>query len=99
MLTKLAENLYRQVVPLPNNPLREINAYIITGEKNLHRGVTWWDGQGAYTGEKVKIICVCLSKYEINDLREELHRQDPHAFYIVQEGVHLSGNFVRRLSE
>ena len=35
MLTKLAENLYRQVVPLPNNPLREINAYLITGERNL----------------------------------------------------------------
>ena len=47
----------------------------------------------------MKIICVCLSKYEINDLREELHRQDPHAFYIVQEGVHLSDNFIRRLSE
>ncbi len=35
MATKIAENLYKQVVPLPNNPLREINAYIITGEKNL----------------------------------------------------------------
>ena len=35
MLTKLAENLYRQAVPLPNNPLREINAYLITGERNL----------------------------------------------------------------
>ena len=37
--------------------------------------------------------------YEINDLREELHRQDPNAFYIIQEGVHLSDNFIRRLSE
>lgn len=35
MLTKVAENIYKKVVPLPNNPLREINAYIITGEKNL----------------------------------------------------------------
>lgn len=35
MLTKVAENIYQKVVPLPNNPLREINAYIITGEKNL----------------------------------------------------------------
>ena len=35
MATKIAENLYKQVVPLPNNPLREINAYIITGERNL----------------------------------------------------------------
>ena len=35
MLTQIADNIYRKVVPLPNNPLREINAYIITGEKNL----------------------------------------------------------------
>lgn len=35
MLTKMAENIYRKTVPLPHNPLREINAYIITGEKNL----------------------------------------------------------------
>lgn len=35
MLTQVAENIYRKTVPLPNNPLRDINAYIITGEKNL----------------------------------------------------------------
>ena len=35
MLTKVAENIYRKTVPLPNNPLRDINAYIITGERNL----------------------------------------------------------------
>jgi len=35
MLTKIAENIYRKVVPLPNNPLREINSYIILGEKSL----------------------------------------------------------------
>ncbi len=35
MLTKIAENIYRKVIPLPNNPLRELNAYIITGKKNL----------------------------------------------------------------
>ena len=35
MLTKVADNIYKKVVPLPKNPLREINAYIITGEKNL----------------------------------------------------------------
>lgn len=35
MLTKVTEHIYKKVVPLPNNPLREINAYIITGSKNL----------------------------------------------------------------
>lgn len=35
MLTKVANNIYRKVVPLPNNPLREINSYMIVGEKSL----------------------------------------------------------------
>jgi len=35
MAERIAENLYKQVVPLPNNPLREINVYIIKGERNL----------------------------------------------------------------
>ena len=35
MLTKITDHIYKKVVPLPNNPLREINAYLITGEKNL----------------------------------------------------------------
>ena len=29
MLTKITDTIYKQVVPLPNNPLREINAYLI----------------------------------------------------------------------
>lgn len=32
MLTKVANNVYRKVVPLPNNPLRAINSYIIMEE-------------------------------------------------------------------
>lgn len=35
MVTKVAENIYCQQVPLPDNPLRYINVYIITGERNL----------------------------------------------------------------
>lgn len=35
MLEKLAENIYVKQVPLPDNPLRYINVYIITGERNL----------------------------------------------------------------
>lgn len=35
MLTKIAENIYKKEIPLPENPLRYINVYIITGEKTL----------------------------------------------------------------
>lgn len=35
MLIKIADNIYKKIAPLPKNPLKEINVYIITGEKNL----------------------------------------------------------------
>ena len=65
---------------------------------NLHRGITRWEGKGVYTGDATHILCVCMNKFEIGDLREALREIDPKAFFIVQEGVHVSSNFDRRLS-
>ena len=63
----------------------------------LGRGVTYWEGVGAYTGENVHVLCVCLSKYEIEELLRAVHTIDPHAFLTVQEGTHIYGNFTRKL--
>ena len=63
----------------------------------LGRGVTWWEGVGAYTGENVHVLCVCLSKYEIEELFHTVHEMDPHAFITVQEGVRIYGNFQKKL--
>lgn len=63
----------------------------------LGRGVTWWEGVGAYTGENVHILCVCLSKYEIEELFHTVHEMDPHAFITLQEGVRIYGNFQKKL--
>ena len=56
--------------------------------EQLDRGVTSWTGRGGWTGDEVQVLCVCLSKYEIDTLQDVLRRVDPDAFYIVQEGVH-----------
>ena len=64
---------------------------------NLHRSVTYWDGTGAYTGEGVHVLCVCLSKYEIEELLHAVHTIAPHAFMTVQEGTRIFGNFPKRL--
>ena len=66
--------------------------------KAIARGVTVWEGRGAYTGDDVHILCVCLSKYEIETLQNTVHAIDPHAFISVQEGVHTIGNFQRHLN-
>ncbi len=69
--------------------------YIIN---QLGRSVTFWNGVGAYTGEPVHVLCVCLSKYEIEELRHAVRTFDPHAFLVIQEGVTVDGNFPRRLN-
>lgn len=65
--------------------------------EQLDRGVTSWTGRGGWTGDEVQVLCVCLSKYEIDTLQDVLRRVDPDAFYIVQESVHAGGNFERHL--
>ena len=62
------------------------------------RGVTYWEGCGAYTGDQVRVLCVCLSKYEIETLQQAVHAIDPQAFITIQEGVHTRGNFKHHLN-
>ena len=73
----------------------ELNHFILD---NLHRGITRWEGKGVYTGEDTHILCVCLNKYQVEDLQQELLKVDPKAFFIIQEGIHVSNNFERRLN-
>jgi len=63
----------------------------------LGRSVTRWEGTGAYTGCGVHILCVCLSRYEIDELLHTVRTMDPSAFFTVQRGVRVYGNFLRRL--
>lgn len=65
--------------------------------ENLGRGVTYWNGVGVYTGEGLHVLCVCLSKFEIEELLHMVHSIDPHAFLTIQEGIRIFGNFSRRV--
>ena len=64
----------------------------------LGRGVTYWQGKGAYTGSDMRVLCVCVSKFEVADLQETVRELDPNAFFIVQAGVRIGGNFMRTIS-
>ena len=61
------------------------------------RGVTKWDGCGAYTKESTQILVSCINKYEVNEMMDLVHSIDPQAFGIVDENVMVSGNFEKRL--
>ncbi len=61
------------------------------------RGVTKWDGCGAYTKESTQILVSCINKYEVNEMMDLVHSIDPQAFIIVDENVTVNGNFEKRL--
>ena len=67
--------------------------------EKLGRSVTYWNGVGAYTGEGVHVLCVCLSKFEIEELLHVVHTMDPHAFVTAQEGTRIYGNFMRKVGD
>ncbi len=63
----------------------------------LGRGITKWKATGSYTGDDETILMVMTSKYEVNRLRSIVHRQDPQAFIVVDEGVNIDGHFLKKL--
>ena len=71
-----------------------LREYVTT---TLHRSMTYWDGTGAYQNNETEIFCICLSKYELEELRHALQTIDPEAFLVVQEGVQIHGNYKSRV--
>ena len=65
--------------------------------RRLVRGVTEWNGRGAYTNEETQVLCIILSKYELPALKHIIHSIDPHAFVILKEGVKIEGNYLKKL--
>ncbi len=65
--------------------------------EELVRGVTFWEGKGAYTGEPCHCLIVISSKYEIHKLKAIVKRIDPHAFIIIHDKVDVPAAFQKRL--
>lgn len=61
------------------------------------RGVTNWDGEGAYTNKTSYILFVMASKYEVPQIKKIVRSIDPNAFMILTEGCSVEGNFEKRL--
>lgn len=65
--------------------------------EQLNRGVTHWQGNGAYTNEGTNILVTAASKYEATIIKKIIKTVDPNAFIIFNEGVSVVGNFEKRL--
>lgn len=82
-----------------------VTALIFTKNKDLkkiimdetHRGVTYWNGKGAYTENDEEILCVCINKYEVQQLNKIISDNDPQAFVNFSSGAMIHGGFEKRL--
>ncbi|MEG1683346.1 MAG: YitT family protein [Oscillospiraceae bacterium] len=88
------QNITVQAMIFTHDEHPELPKFIM---ENLGRGVTYWEGKGAYTDTSIRVLCVCLSKYEIDELRHVVQQMDPTAFFIIQEGVSVVGNFKKKI--
>ncbi len=63
----------------------------------LGRGITKWNTLGAYTYEQSHILYITMSKYEVHRMRAIVHKHDPNAFIVVNEGVAIDGHYLKKL--
>ncbi len=64
---------------------------------DMGRGVTMWNGKGAYTMEDKTILVTVISKYEISALRAIVKSHDESAFLILSQGPDVMGNYIKRM--
>ncbi len=64
----------------------------------LDRGLTRWTGQGAYTGEPVQVLCICVSKYELESIRSTPPRSSSCRRASARAGIsrRIYRNFVKK---
>ncbi len=62
----------------------------------MNRGRTRWNAYGGYTGDEGTVLMAVISKYEVGRLRSIVREFDPHAFMMLQEGVHVDGYFLKK---
>ena len=61
--------------------------------EDLHRGVTYLQGIGAYTSTEFRVLMCVMTRYELVELRSIVKEIDPAAFIIVLDAMDVVGNF------
>lgn len=60
--------------------------------ENVGRGVTFLNGEGAFTNDRKKVIYIVVDRLEMADVRTAIRKADPNAFVIVQRVSEISGS-------
>ena len=58
----------------------------------FHRGVTFLNGSGAYTGKEKKVIFCVISMSELSRMKELVFSHDPGAFMVVNDSLDVVGS-------
>ena len=93
------DKLHAQNINVEVNVITKISSQELEKEvfTELGRGITKWTTMGAYTHEESHILYIMMSKYEVHQLKNIVHKYDPQAFIVVNEGVHVEGNYLKKL--
>ncbi|MFQ9770941.1 MAG: YitT family protein [Oscillospiraceae bacterium] len=78
-----------KVAYIINNFDREISEAIV---QRMDRGVTILKGEGAYSGDKKRVLMCAFKQKEIVSLKELIFDVDPNAFIIVCNAHEVTGN-------
>lgn len=60
--------------------------------RRLDRGVTFLEGEGAYSHQPRKVVLTAVKKHQLAELKELVTDVDPNAFVIVQEAHQVLGD-------
>lgn len=65
--------------------------------EHMHRGATFLNGQGAFTGNDKKVLMTVVPNIQLKRLEEAVFRIDPNAFMIIENTFNVLGTgFSRR---
>ncbi len=67
--------------------------------QKLDRGVTYLDGEGAYSHMEKKVILTAVKKHQMAELKSMVSEIDPNAFVIVQEAHQVLGDGFSRYTK
>lgn len=105
MYTLIASFVYSQVITIIENGGYHVRGMLIVSDQtesiaqrilvDLERGVTYLNGEGAYSGKAKKIIYVALNPNEVREVKNIVATLDPDAFIsILDVDEVISSDFV-----
>jgi len=67
--------------------------------EELHRGVTYLNGRGAYSNKPVDVLLTAVRRNQLPQLEELVYQLDPAAFIIVTDARRVIGKGFASLEE